>query len=170
MKVAVLAPVHGTLLALEAVLMQLHLEAPNLVVNLGDLVSGLFDPAGSADAQIALTSTTLAGNHERQSLAGGTGASDAFAGPRLLEQHLGWTTSLPPTLSLLGGDLDYLLEDVSSGGATLAAAGVIAARLKSVGSARVVLCGHTHVPRVVDRPAAGIDGEPGQRRHARLQR
>lgn len=66
MHIAVLADAHGNLLALQAVLADLRAQAPDLVVNLGDLVSGPFDPAGAADAQIALGCPTLAGNHERQ--------------------------------------------------------------------------------------------------------
>jgi len=71
MRVAVLADAHGNLLALEAVLADLRGQAPDLVVNLGDLFTGPFDPMGSADAQIALGCPTLAGNHgNRGSFAG----------------------------------------------------------------------------------------------------
>ena len=54
MKIAAPDDVHGDLLALEAVLRDLQSEAPDLVLNLGDLVPGPFDPAGSADAQTEL--------------------------------------------------------------------------------------------------------------------
>lgn len=160
MKIAVLADVHGNLIALEAVVRDLRMAAPDLVVNLGDLVSGPFDPAGSADAQIALDCPTLAGNHERQLLAGDSGASDAFARPLLSAEHRDWIATLPPTLRLAdgdvfachgspsGGDLEYLLEDVTSGHAALATDATIRRRLTGIGPARVVLCGHTHIARV----------------------
>lgn len=48
MRIAVIADVHGDLIALEAVLAQLRNASPDLIVNLGDLVSGPFDPAGWA--------------------------------------------------------------------------------------------------------------------------
>ena len=162
MKIAVLADVHGNLLALEAVIQDLQAASPDLLVNLGDLVSGPFDPAGSADAQIALDCPTLAGNHERQLLTGGAGASDAFAKPLLSPRHWEWIRGLSPTLTLLdgdvhachgspaGGDLEYLLEDVASGSATLAPADVVRGRLVGIQNARVVLCGHTHIARVVN--------------------
>jgi predicted phosphodiesterase len=162
MRVAVLADVHGNLLALEAVLADLRAQAPDLVVNLGDLFTGPFDPAGSADAQIALGCPTLAGNHERNLLEGDDASSSvAFARPLLSAAHMRWTSSLPKTLRLAddqvfachgspaGGDLDYLLEDVGSGRAVLASDDAIRSRLTGIGSARLVLCGHTHVPRVV---------------------
>ena len=160
MRIAVIADVHGNLLALRAVLEDLRAAAPDLVVNLGDLVSGPFDPAGSAEAQMALGCPTLAGNHERQVLSGG-GPSDAFARDRLSQPHRDWIAGLPATLALAagevfachgspaGGDLEYLLEDVGGGHAVLAAEAAIAPRLAGIGAARLVLCGHTHVARAV---------------------
>ena len=124
MRIAVIADVHGNLIALEAALVHLRDVAPDLVVNLGDLVSGPFDPRGSAEAQMALACPTVAGNHEREVLDGGTGAFDAFARLFLSTSHLDWMRDLPSTLSLVGGevfachgrprggDLEYLLEDV----------------------------------------------------------
>jgi len=161
MRIAVLADAHGNLLALEAVLADLRAQALDLVVNLGDLVSGPFDPAGSADAQIALGCPTLAGNHERQLLERDDASpSDAVARPRLSPAHLDWIAGLPKTLQLAdgevfachgspaGGDLEYLLEDVSSGRPVLAPNDAIRPRLEGIGPARLVLCGHTHMPRL----------------------
>jgi hypothetical protein len=100
----------------------------NLVVNLGDLFTGPFDPFGSADAQIALGCPTLAGNHERNLLEGDDASgSVAFTRPLLSAVDMEWVRGLPVTLrfadgevfachgSPAGGDLDYLLEDVQSG-------------------------------------------------------
>lgn len=162
MRVAVLADAHGNLLALEAVLADLRAQAPDLVVNLGDLATGPFDPVGSADVQIALGCPTLAGNHERNLLEGDDASgSVAFARPLLSVAHMAWIETLPATLRLAdgevfachgspaGGDLDYLLDDVGSGRAVLAPEDAILPRLVGIGSARLVLCGHTHMPRVV---------------------
>ena len=162
MRIAVLADAHGNLLALEAVLADLRTQAPDLVVNLGDLTTGPFDPIGSADAQIGLECPTLAGNHERNLLEGDDASgSVAFARPLLSAAHMAWIKTLPSTLRLVGGevfachgspaggDLDYLLDDVGSGRAVLAPDSAIVPRLAGIGSARLVLCGHTHMPRVV---------------------
>ncbi len=54
-----------------------------------------------------------------------------------------------------GGDLDYLLKDVASGRPILAAEDAIRLRLEGIGPARLVLCGHTHVPRAVQVSGAG---------------
>jgi predicted phosphodiesterase len=165
MRIAVIADVHGNLIALEAALAHLRLASPDIIVNLGDLVSGPFDPAGSADAQMSLGCPTIAGNQERQLLDGGTGFSDAFARQHLGKANLDWIAGLPKTLTLAdgevfachgspaGGDLEYLLEDVSSGRPVVDTEEAIRSRLSGVGNARVVLCGHTHIPRIVS-----IDG------------
>jgi len=181
MRIAVIADVHGNLIALEAVLAHLRTAAPDLIVNLGDLVSGPFDPRGSADAQMALACPTVAGNHERQVLEGGAGVFDAIARPLLSPSHLDWIGGLPGTLRLAddevfachgsprGGDLEYLLEDVSTGRARLETEDAIRPRLEGSGQARVVLCGHTHVPRmatlggvlVVNPGSVGLPGYRG---------
>jgi len=166
MRIAIIADVHGNLLALEAVLADIKTTAPDLIVNLGDLVCGPFDPAGAADAQIALACPTLAGNHDRWVLHEPTRRTDALTRPLLSPGHLAWLESLPPTLSLLdgeifachgspaGGDTEYLLETIVSGRPALDAEDAIAPRLAGIGGARVVLCGHTHVPRVAS--VAGV--------------
>ncbi|PWW03346.1 putative phosphodiesterase [Hoeflea marina] len=161
MRIAVIADTHGNRIALDAVLRHLGAAAPDLIVNLGDLVSGPFDPAGSADVQMGLDCATIAGNHERQLIEGGTGFSDVFARPRLSEAHMDWIKSLPATLRLAegevfachgspaGGDLEYLLEDVTSGRPMVDSEQAILRRLAGSGEARLVLCGHTHTPRIV---------------------
>jgi predicted phosphodiesterase len=169
MRIAILADTHGNLLALEAVLADLPAQAPDLVVNLGDLFTGPFDPAGSADAQIALGCPTLAGNHERNLLEGDDASgSVAFARPFLSPEHMEWVRHLPATLRIAdgevfachgspaGGDLDYLLEDVKGGRAVLAPDDAIRPRLVGIGSACLVLCGHTHMPRVVQIGAVTV--------------
>jgi predicted phosphodiesterase len=180
MRIAAIADVHGNRLALEAVLAHLRAAAPDVVVNLGDLVSGPFDPGGSADVQIALHCLTLAGNHERQLLEGGGGTLDALARSCLSDRHMDWLSGLPESLTLAdgevfachgspaGGDLEYLLEDVSSGRATLDREEAIVPRLAGIGAARVVLCGHTHTARVASVGGVlvvnpGSVGMPGYR-------
>lgn len=162
MKLAVIADTHGNLLALDAVLAEVHRAAPDLVVNLGDLVSGPFDPAGSAARQMALPAATLAGNHDRGVRGDGppTG-SDLLARQLLSERQVGWLGTLPATLSLCGGtvfachgspaggDTHYLMEDVAAGRTVLAADDAIRPRLAGMGGAGLVLCGHSHTARAV---------------------
>lgn len=182
MRIAVLADAHGNRHALDAVAADLRRHAPDVVVNLGDLVSGPFDPAGAADVQMGLGAATLMGNHDRWVVEGAPAgyADDALARDALSAAQRDWIAGLPPTLSLdggdvfachgspAGGDLDYLLEDVSSGRALPASPEAIRARLAGIGAARLVLCGHTHTARVVSLDGVlivnpGSVGQPAYR-------
>jgi predicted phosphodiesterase len=153
-------------------------------VNLGDLVSGPFDPAGSADAQMKSDYLTIAGNHDRQLMDKSDGALDVLSRPLLSPDHWVWIRRLPATLTLAdgevfachgspaGGDLEYLLEDVSCGRAVLDTEDAILARLAGIGNARVVLCGHPHTRRIVTAGGVlvvnpGSVGMPGYRDRGR---
>lgn len=67
-----------------------------------------------------------------------------------------------------GGDLEYLLEDVSTGRTRLDEEAAIRPRLAGIGAARLVLCAHTHVARAVALDGVlvvnpGSVGMPGYR-------
>ena len=176
MKLAVLSDIHGNLPALEAVLEELEGEHVDAVLNLGDILSGPLMPRETADFLMARDFVTIAGNHERQVLeihdAGTTPdlrTSDGYAVAQLQPRHVEWLRSLPPTLRfsdevlLVHGtpstDLVYWLETVTSDfgregapGMRAASADEVAQRMDAgagVGRARLALCGHSHVPRVV---------------------
>jgi predicted phosphodiesterase len=159
-RLAAIADVHGNLLALEAVLTDLRTASPDLVVNLGDLASGPFDPARATEVQIQLDCPTVRGNHDRWVVDEPLRHTDALARRLLSAPQLAWLAGLPPTLQLAdgkifachgspaGGDTEYLLEDVSTGRAVLADEAQIAPRLQGIGRASLVLCAHTHMARV----------------------
>jgi putative phosphoesterase len=162
MRIAVLADTHGNLRALEAVQRDLRQQAPDLVVNLGDHLSGPLQAALTADALVTTGYIHIRGNHDRQLLdrpVEQMGPSDRAAHSQLNARHREWLESLPATHQLAPGillchgspadDLEYLLEEVSSDGVYLASKAVIEERLRGI-DARVVLCGHTHIPRMVN--------------------
>jgi predicted phosphodiesterase len=159
MRIAVLADIHGNLAALEAVAADFTRRGVDTVVNLGDSVSGPLRPRETAAYLMEQPWIHLAGNHERQLLAGARedlGLSDAYARGRLLPAAFDWMAGLPSTLAasddlfLCHGtptsDATYLLETVVAGGVRVATADEIAARLGDV-SASMVLCAHSHQPR-----------------------
>lgn len=161
MRIAVLADIHGNLRALEAVQSDLRKQSPDLVVNLGDHLSGPLQAAATADALIGARYVNIRGNHDRQLLdrpSDQMGASDRAAYAQLNDAHLAWLRSLPATLELEPGlflchgspddDLEYLLEEVREDGVHLASAARIQDRLGSIG-AKLVLCGHSHIPRAI---------------------
>ncbi len=161
LRIAVLADIHGNLRALEAIQSDLRKQSPDLVVNLGDHLSGPLQAAATADALMSESYITIRGNHDRQLLdrpVEEMGASDRAAYSQLDSGHQAWLRSLPAKLELEPGsllchgspvdDMHYLLEDVRQDGVHLASAATIRERLGSIGPA-LVLCGHSHVPRAI---------------------
>ncbi|WP_028222100.1 metallophosphoesterase family protein [Paraburkholderia oxyphila] len=159
MKIAALSDIHGNLPALDAVLRHIRSQGADLIVNLGDIVSGSISPAETADRLMALDLPTIRGNHERQLLAGdsaGMGASDRFARAVLRADQLDWIAQLPATLCIADdvlmvhgtpeNDLDYFLETVTEAGCRAATQAEVERRAGD-GPERLILCGHTHVPR-----------------------
>ncbi|WP_341668352.1 metallophosphoesterase family protein [Alcaligenes sp. SDU_A2] len=173
MKIAAISDIHGNLPALQAVLQDIDTQRVDLTVNLGDILSGPLQPAETADLLMPLTLPTLRGNHERQLLTQARpdmGASDRFAHEQLTTAHLDWLDSLPTDIELgddillthgaPGDDLQYLLETLENGKVRAATHEEIIARL---GKTRhpVVLCGHTHIPRIVSLPDGRLLVNPG---------
>src|SRR5260370_7708888 len=65
MHLAILADIHGNVLALEAVLADLEHRKVDNVVNLGDCVSGPLSPRETAHLLMRLDWPTIRGNHDR---------------------------------------------------------------------------------------------------------
>ncbi|HKT95053.1 MAG TPA: metallophosphoesterase family protein [Paraburkholderia sp.] len=159
MKIAALSDIHGNLAALDAVLRHVRSQGADLIVNLGDIVSGSLQPCETADRLMALDLPTIRGNHERQLLAGDIEAmrkSDRFARAALRADQLDWIAHLPATLRIADdvlvvhgtpeSDLEYFLETVTEQGCRPATQAEVERRAGD-GNERLILCGHTHVPR-----------------------
>ncbi|MBZ5575602.1 MAG: metallophosphatase family protein [Acidobacteriia bacterium] len=173
MRIAVLADIHGNLRALEAVRADLRDRSPDVVVNLGDTVSGPLQAAATADLLMSQPFVHIRGNHDRQLLnrpLAAMGPSDRAAREHLTSRHLEWLARLPATHRLddeillchgsPGDDLEYLLEEVDGDRVRLAAAEPIRTHLGTV-NASLVLCGHTHIPRSVRLPDGVCIVNPG---------
>jgi len=176
-RLAILSDIHGNLPALEAVIADAASRGVDAFVNLGDCLSGPLWPRETADRLIALDWPTVAGNQDRALVTLGPeamGASDRFAATCLDARHLAWLGALPPTLAPMlpmgsdlflchgtpGSDMIYLLEDVGADGARPADPDVVAARIGARREA-VILCGHTHIPRVLRLADGRTVANPG---------
>lgn len=175
MKIAVLSDIHGNLLALRAVLDDIAREGVDAVVNLGDILSGPLQPAETAQLLMGQDFVTIRGNHERQLLRVwdgpretiDPGTSDGYAATQVAPAHIDWVRALPAQhwlaadVLLVHGtpasDVQYWLQTVTPGFGQHGSTGVRSASPQEVSerlgpdarSASLVLCGHTHVPRVV---------------------
>ena len=173
MKFAIISDIHGNLLALQAVLTDIARQGADQTVNLGDILSGPLQPAETADLLMAQDFPTIRGNHERQLLALRAqsaaqidpATSDGYAATQVSLAHVAWLAALPVSMALNSdvwlchgtpdSDLQYWLETVMPGfeqgegpGVRPATPAEVAGRLGSA-THPVVLCGHTHVPRLV---------------------
>ncbi len=157
---AVLADVHGNVWALEAVLADIRRRRADEVIDLGDILYGPLDPAGTAELHRAAGITAIRGNMDRflgEPLPEAPNPTMAFVHESLSPDLLAWAAGLPVRLDredlrFCHGtperDDVYLLEAVSAAGVSLKPEAEIAALL-GPDPAPVTLSGHTHVPRVV---------------------
>jgi predicted phosphodiesterase len=174
MRIAAISDVHGNLLALDAVLADIAARSADVVVNLGDLLSGAVQPREAADRLMQLDLPTVAGNHERQLLTYAPermGASDRLAHESIADRHRAWLAGLPTTLHVADGvlafhgsptdDLVYLLETVDPDGARPATEAEVVARLGAAVDVPLLLCGHTHLQRSMRLATGAFVVNPG---------
>lgn len=173
MRIAAISDIHGNLAALDAVLADIARRGVDLTVDLGDILSGPLQPAETADRLMALDLPTIRGNHERQLLTmapAAMGASDAWTVQHLSDRHRAWLAELPVEMRIgddillchgtPASDLDYYLDHVDAAGSRAATPEEIEAKSDGETSA-LILCGHTHVPRIHRRAGGGLIVNPG---------
>ena len=168
-----ISDIHGNLPALEAVTKDIKRQGVDVIINLGDSLSGPLLPLETAQFLMAAGWLSLAGNHERQILTHSAeqySASDGYAFSQLGEAEIAWMRSQQSThqfsaeVFLCHGtptrDNHYFLENAIEGATMLATVGEIEARLGGVTSG-VVACGHTHVARAIRSKAGQLLFNPG---------
>jgi predicted phosphodiesterase len=172
-RIALVSDIHGNLAALEAVLADTRRRGVTRIVNLGDSLSGPLLPLETARFLMAQDWVQLAGNHERQLLefeAKGGGESDAYAHAQLTPDVFDWIRSLrhsrplDEAVHLCHGtprsDVEPFLDSIEGDHTRPATAEEIAART-SLSGPRVIACGHTHIPRVVQAASGQLLVNPG---------
>ncbi len=172
-KIALLSDIHGNMGALEKVVEDMQARGIEQVFNLGDHVSGPLYPKETLDFLQKQDWIHTAGNHDRQMARDPLerqGLSNQYALRFMSDADLEWLHALP-AVALVGGqfllfhgapasDTTYLLETVVHGSVRLASPAEIGFRLGSVTSPFMV-CGHTHIPRVVETSQGGLVINPG---------
>ncbi|MGD0491135.1 MAG: metallophosphoesterase family protein [Steroidobacteraceae bacterium] len=173
MRIAAVSDIHGNLSALDAVLADIERRGVDLIVNLGDIVSGPLLPRETAARLMALGLPTIRGNHERQVLTldpARMGPSDRYAFDTLGEAERRWMSELPPVLSLEGdvflchatprNDVDCYLEELVERELRPAPLRRIEERTKGI-QASLILCGHSHIPKLVHLSSGQLIVNPG---------
>ncbi|MBW7972102.1 metallophosphoesterase family protein [Bradyrhizobium sp. BR 10289] len=160
MRFAAIADVHGNRPALEAVLADIASLGVDEIVNLGDHVSGPLEAARTADLLIERGFPSVRGDQDRILVelwrAGASARSDF---QQLERKHFEWMASMPSTLiyreqvflchASPTDDAAFWLDRVTADGSVRPSA-IEAIEAGAAGiDAQIILCGHTHIPRVV---------------------
>ena len=192
-RLAVLSDVHGNLLALEAVRKALKKEKPDVTMIAGDLVMNGPEPGGTLDAlremerdgAIIVQGNTDVAVADADYAAAFPGmlesgvpetirAAAEWAHDALDDEHLAWLRRLPAERRIRIGDDLVLVTHASPGSQTQGFdrdldPSTVLERISRT-DARVICCGHTHIPDVqefgwkviVNDGSAGyvFDGDP----------
>lgn len=175
MRIAVLSDIHSNIFALEAVLRDTLSRDVEVVLNLGDILYGPIAPRATYDLLMEHQLITICGNQDRQIYEATHSEIESNPTMQFILEDLGdepldWMKSLPFDLQLTdevylchgtpANDLTYLLENVESGFAMLRSDNEILDQLHGQ-SSNVILCGHTHTPRVVHTSSHQLIINPG---------
>lgn len=175
MKIAVISDIHGNRLALEAVEADIARVGVDLVVNLGDCVSGPLDPVGTIERLMAWNIPTVMGNHDAwvvERAPEDMDRVDRFTASVLNERHKAWLRALP-AVAEVAKDAVFLCHGTPASHSepwldgwfrgrdtTLPSQDEVTARAGGLTNP-VLLCGHTHVSRVVRVNGAQLIVNPG---------
>jgi putative phosphoesterase len=175
-RLAILADIHANIWALEAVLAHARSRGIDRFVNLGDSLYGPLKPHATYERLMQENVLiTIQGNQDR--LIYEAGERDLAAIPTLAyvirdlgEEPIRWLSELPRTAvfendiflchGTPGNDTNYLLEDIMEGLPEVRSEGAIRELLQGVRQ-QVVLCGHTHIPRIVELSHGQLVVNPG---------
>jgi predicted phosphodiesterase len=176
MRFAVIADVHGNADALEAVLTDIAAQgfSDTDVVNLGDHVAGPMDARRTADLLMGRSFVTIRGDQDRRLVEHSRQGQKRIDLDALSPHHVEWLAAQPETLLwrdsvlLCHGspinDASMWLDSVSETGQIVATPlDDVEAGLGQNASQRVslILCAHTHIPRVVRTRDGRLIVNPG---------
>ena len=166
MTVAVIADVHGNAWALDAVLADARERGADTFLDLGDTLDGPLDPVGTADRLLALGALTVRGNHDRMMVERDPSTAHALLRP----EHRDWLAGAPGDRRARGHragprrrrttTCTMLLETMDPAGTCERPLAEVEALLDGI-DAPLILCGHSHTPRLVELPGGRRVLNPG---------
>lgn len=173
MKIAVISDIHGNIPALEEVVADINRKRVDYIINLGDHLSGPLWPKETIQFLMEQDWIQISGNQDRQLIKQDPskhGLSNRYAYNVLSNIEKEWLHSLQPDFRLdenvfafhgtPSSDTEYLLETIEHSRARLASREEIKLRLGNIKSP-VMLCGHTHIPRIVETDENILIVNPG---------
>lgn len=175
LKFAVLSDIHGNLWALTAVLNDARRRGITQFINLGDVLYGPLKPFETYTLLKAIAAITIQGNEDREVYEFEQHPDETHPTLPYMLKELGdepvqWLKSLPKTTVIAEeifachgtpkSDCVYLLEDIASGHPIVRDEAAILGYLDDI-SQPVIVCGHSHIPRVVQLSSGQLIINPG---------
>ncbi len=171
---AIISDVHGNSLALQAVLKDIAARHVDQIINLGDHVFGALEPEQTAKLIRQISMLCISGNTDREILESLDKPSDKENMERvkaeLSAESLEWLRQLSPTAvcddlffvchGTPDSDNDYLLEKVTPNGVFVYNDEELIEKTAHINQ-RIILCGHSHVNRLVYLSNSKIILNPG---------
>ena len=159
---AVLSDIHGNSLALKAVLADIRSKNVDQIINLGDHVFGPLEPQLTAELVMSREMICIRGNKDRDIIENldQTSYDQTLETVKadLTDKSINWLKNLPSTQSIDNlifachgtpeSDNEYLLEEVTEHGVFVYRDEELIAKTAAV-EEPIILCGHSHVNRVI---------------------
>ncbi|HEX3384827.1 MAG TPA: metallophosphoesterase family protein [Mucilaginibacter sp.] len=159
---AIISDIHGNSLALTAVLNDIKSRGIEDIINLGDHFFGALEPEETASTLRENPMLCISGNTDREILQSidSNFTKDGMDRVKadLSQQSISWLRKLPKTATHHGlffvchgtpeSDDEYLLEKVTAKGVFVHNDEDLVERTKQINE-RIILCGHSHVNRVI---------------------
>ena len=175
MKFGVLSDIHGNLWALTAILEDAQRRGIDRFINLGDILYGPLKPLETYTLLRTIDAITIQGNEDREVYEFAHDLEESHPILTYMIEELGnepiqWLQPLPKTTVIADeifachgiptSDQVYPLEDVSAGLPTVKDNAAILEALEGI-SYPVILCGHSHIARVVQLSSGQLVMNPG---------
>ena len=161
MKIAILSDIHGNSWALHDVLKDIKSKKIETIINLGDSLNGPLDPKGTFNLLVENNVLSISGNGDRLILESLDSTSKfktmEYVKTQIDNDVIDWLRNLPFELinnniycchASPDSDTSYLLENLKADHIEIKGNSEIDKILKDI-KQEIVVCGHSHVSRIV---------------------
>lgn len=162
-EVAIISDIHGNSFALEEILNDIKDRGIGTIINLGDSLYGPLDPMGTFELLMDHDVKSISGNQDRIILENLKTKTDLqtleYVKSQINEKVVVWLESLAFDIIIDNkiycchaspkSDSEYLLEKLESGYVSIKDKEELDRLLRDI-KQRIVICGHSHVSRIVE--------------------
>ncbi|SDT50742.1 phosphoesterase, MJ0936 family [Mucilaginibacter mallensis] len=155
---AIISDIHGNSNALQAVLQDIKSRNIDIIINLGDFFFGALEPAETAKILQDIPMICISGNTDREIVENKDKEGMPRVRAELSAETINWLKDLPKTTTVDDlifvchgtpeSDDEYLLEKVTQHGVFVYNDEDLIEKTKHI-KEKVILCGHSHVNRVI---------------------